>query len=686
MSNKKTQTTKKLEGREVNSGHGAQHLKGVSPDSKVSLQSSSKKQPTRSKPLVGHLQARRSRMNKKENQEVGTSGIMDLDLGNIVGTLTDVGTTVGGMMAGNPKSFLDIPQTIMKVVNTSSGVVRDLQKSDGTSAPERVMLTKSDVTEKQNANIIESLRKSVPVVNTTNVPTSFAGEFTLPPLSTVEKVHNGAKVLNVVGASVGQPLAFHPTDPTVFYNTFTSRVSPIDFGGAFGTRASNIASNFQKWRLNSLTIQYVPSINTTESGNVVLTCLDGTDIPSSTSLNQASQREMFAMSSVYSGTTLKVRGNTNWYFTSSQFSSDPIKFYTSWTLQFFTIGNDTAFYNGYAGYPIFFFDFDVASGAEAPYSFASKLLNTVRIPWFLSGPSDMTLSQFVKIGALISKSKLEYDQMINLFFASSPLSEKVTLFEGNISCDILSIEKPTWTNGKLKYVQTHMKQPDTYCNFWKHVYDSISCLIGDPTLEKDFDLCCSLDEGSNISKTLSLLSFSSNLWKSHLLDLCPILKKYLSRDFINAFPNYASVYERIEREFVALFKGTAEIFFDTDSEKASLSKLEMDMICLKVYSLLSKNFVKQAKLFDIDLSQEVNSWEGLIKSDLVCTKLYGRKQIVNKVETVILSEKNLDELPENEIVRIVLIFKYLMDKGSTPDSDWFDRNKELLDKYASGRM
>ena len=275
---------------------------------------------------------------------IGPSGIEDT-LSDIVSTVTQVAKTGAEVLEMNPMALVDIPQSIMKVVDTSKGIIRDLTNGDAKPNKEQVVIPKTEVVRKKDEVVIDNLKKVLPVINTHSIPTTFATEVSVPPMVTRERDYNGKRGLNITGANAGLVINFGTT--TALFNSFVSRVTPVDNSGSiFGSRIAAIASNFQKWRLNSLTIQYVPTMPTSYNGNIFMNILEGTEMTIATSVSHLSQRENFSMCTCYYGTTLKMNGSPTWYFTSNATANDPIKFYTGWNVQLYASGNTSSIISG----------------------------------------------------------------------------------------------------------------------------------------------------------------------------------------------------------------------------------------------------------------------------------------------------------------------------------------------------
>lgn len=309
----------------------------------------------------------------KTSKGVSVTGIQDINFGDVISTVGDVVRTGTRLASGDPSALLAVPNTIMKVIDTGSSVIRDLNKKDGES---KVIVNPSEKIESQNEVVLEKLKKTIPVIHTSSLPTAFANEVTLPPVVTTEKIVNGRRILNIKGSNVLPPLEYAAT--YIVHRAYAIVITPVT-SGFFGPRCKAISEVFQKWKLNSMQIEYIPTQPTNQPGNVILNILESTNIPlAATTLSDLSQREHFAMTSSYSKTTLRVPGRNTWFYTDeTNPTGSDIKFFTGWTAEFYTAGNINTLV-GEAGYPVISFDIDFCAAAESSYNLLQRFIkNTI---------------------------------------------------------------------------------------------------------------------------------------------------------------------------------------------------------------------------------------------------------------------------------------------------------------------
>jgi len=301
---------------------------------------------------------------------------------DILGTVGDVVSTGSRLLAGDPTALLKVPNTVLKVLDTATGVTDALTSGNVPSVvPEKIP---QDINEKQNKLVVNELSKTMPVVNTSSIPSVFGADIKTPPLERTDYMMDGRKVSKFTGGVVmSTNILFDPTSSTNLFIPSQSLMSPIDLS-SFGSRISQIADTFQKWRLLRGNFQYIPNVGTNTQGTVALTVLDGVyapPFPISGGLSAVSQREWFKQTACYLGTSLSFPG-TGWLWcTRSYTTTDSIRWYAQQNYQFFTIGNNQTVVSGPVGYVLFTFEIEFSSPAEAPYSYINNFTGR---SWFLS--------------------------------------------------------------------------------------------------------------------------------------------------------------------------------------------------------------------------------------------------------------------------------------------------------------
>lgn len=361
-----------------------------------SIQNSGKKsiKPSSRRDVLSLFKTRKEKVNLSKNKTLinnnklllpkkakgpRPSGIADIDFGKIVDTVKDVVTTGTRVIAGDPTSLLTVPNTILKVVDTAQSTVKALSKDN---AP-KVVVDRVDVGHLQNQKVIERLKQSVPVINTTNVPSVYSSEIDLPPLKTSERFINGQKVFNVTGTSmISGAMIFAATDPLMFYKTYSALINPVD-AIFFGPRVQQIASQFQKWRLNQIVANYIPTVGTQISGQVHLTFTNGTtptDVASSKT--DIAQREHYKPASVFNQCQLGMRGTESFLWCSRiSEPTEQIKFFAQQQFEVWCDGNNRITWDKPFGNILLTFDIDFMHAMEYPYSFFSSQERRLQGHW-----------------------------------------------------------------------------------------------------------------------------------------------------------------------------------------------------------------------------------------------------------------------------------------------------------------
>lgn len=408
---------------------------GICPMSKTKIVKNIRRQVVKSSPTHGknmkNVGKNNSKLNRvqlpssKKHSRLSTLKLKTSNEKNIISDVLSTGAQIGKNIvdiASDPAlGLLEVPSTIMKVVDTTSNIVRNVSKSD---AKEKIVLQdKATLNDQANSIVFNKLKEQMPVITTTQIPSSYSTEINQAPLTVTERVSNGRKITNVSGSYA---LAPSYDDLTVGYKwNYSLRLTPVD-PNCFGPRVESIASTFQMYRINSVTANWIPTIGTDYNGNVLLNFMDGTDTSdqygSSIDYQTASQRDHIQPSSAKLGTSLTVKGKGDWLYVYNSVSGDP-KFFTS-----LTFGNLTHLYVAPSsptrmGYVMLTFDIDFMSASDASYSFFSVLSRKTHGHWVSSGVN----ATYMKFLAF-----LYHYSVIGLDFMNTidPLKRSVKIFDG----------------------------------------------------------------------------------------------------------------------------------------------------------------------------------------------------------------------------------------------------------------
>jgi hypothetical protein len=319
--------------------------------------------------------------------KVGTSNTIT----DIMSTGLDVLDTTYGSITGNPVAIAKIPQTIMKVIDTGSNVVKDLSNIVD---KEKIVVDKNVQIKDENRKLVNELSKQMPVLETTQQPSAYSTTYTNPPIRLHENVtKNGVKVTNVQGSAM-YTSGFNYPGSTAFTVAGVVRLSPTASSSIFGARVQTMAALYQRWRLNSFSLHYVPTQPTSQPGNIYLVAHNGTDdsLIGSQTAQQISQYEHYVSIHGCQKGSIAVRAINPWLWTTQTTGTDPLKFYYNWILAWFTSGNSSTV----AGQIIFNFDLDFAQPVPVATSFYSTFRNLMASTWITCTPVNVSYVSFIK--------------------------------------------------------------------------------------------------------------------------------------------------------------------------------------------------------------------------------------------------------------------------------------------------
>ena len=322
---------------------------------------------------------------------------------DVVSTVASVGKTIADVATNPEAGILEIPNTILKVIDTSQDVIRNLTESDVKNPV--VLDTKADVNTKHNEIIVDKLKQSMPVVNTTAIPSAFRTETSNAPVTVTESFDRdlGRKIVNVSG-SITFINALYNASATVIEGR-AGRLLPSD-SLIFGSRCAQIADTFQLHRINKITAQYVNQQGTSEPGNVFMLFMDGVDTttafaPSAT-LSDFSQREGYKLFSAGGLGQVSIRGKGNWLYMDNYNGDDP-HFFSDLMFVFGCIGNTVANVP-IAGTITLVFDISFAGAAEASINFLSNVRKSLTQQWLTDVNGLGKYSYLTIVNALAKKA------------------------------------------------------------------------------------------------------------------------------------------------------------------------------------------------------------------------------------------------------------------------------------------
>jgi hypothetical protein len=346
--------------------------KQISPKTFLNAPQGIQKSSSQSKKLVPRLQ---KISNKKNDDSIRSSSTID----DIVSTGTSVAKVVASLAEGNPLGLLEVPNTVMKVIDTTKNIINNVSKS---TATEKVVLkNNTDIKSVENTVLINKLSEHMPVITTTQIPSSYSTEYSQPPLDLTPKTLNGRNILGVKGSYALAPYYNEATVGQLW--NYAVRMTP-NGGTVFGPRVSSIASTYQMYRINSVTATTVPTIGTDYSGNLYLNFNEGTDIAgqysSAITYQHCSQRECAQPGSLKLGTNLTYRGKGDWLYCYNSSSTSDLKFFSSATFGLLTF-NYVASTPIRLGIVLLTFDIDMMAASESTWAFFDTMNSMFRSIW-----------------------------------------------------------------------------------------------------------------------------------------------------------------------------------------------------------------------------------------------------------------------------------------------------------------
>lgn len=306
---------------------------------------------------------------------------------NVVDVIDDVAT-------GNlPRLIQDVPKTIESVVETTQQLVNNV----GNIQPE----VKKEIETQMNVkpNIINKLTDVVPIITTTQIPSSYASQFQNAPNTLSTKVigFRGSKsAIEVSGSSFVINGAYHATSSTTLQNVYVNAFF-VTGGGPFpvmfGTRVSTMASLYQFFYIEKVDIYYVPNQPTSQPGTFYIVALDGGQNASafSPTIAQLSQIERFTAISGYTGGSFTYAPFDPYgrYYCSQETPGTDIRWYSPGTLSIFSIGNNQTSYSGLPGQFYCTFKIIFYGAVYENFDFNNKFTKTI-FEHFLGQPLFLT--------------------------------------------------------------------------------------------------------------------------------------------------------------------------------------------------------------------------------------------------------------------------------------------------------
>jgi hypothetical protein len=224
------------------------------------------------------------------------------------------------------------PNSILKVADMASKVVTSLQPNRS-----NIQITGPVVEGSKEDKFIQRLKEDIPIVQVSQIPSSFSADYTPAPLTIKDAMFNKTPCIRVNGSVIIEQVSMG-TVPGLVNN----RRGFLNPGVAnLGTLLSNLCGQYQRHLWLNTALFYIPQCPTTYNGNVCITWQNSPNVTytPTTNITELSQRSQFIQGHVNKGLTLPLKGDHkqlyNWF---SGVTSD-LKFYSDWSYEWYTIGS-----------------------------------------------------------------------------------------------------------------------------------------------------------------------------------------------------------------------------------------------------------------------------------------------------------------------------------------------------------
>jgi len=185
-------------------------------------------------------------------------------LGKIVNAGISAADTLISVVENPVDGILNkLPNTILKVADAMGGNKISLDPT--TKDVQNNILINGPITDQsKESKMIDALKKQIPTVQLSNIPTAFAADYQAPPITITEVKYNGKPAVRVAGSCLFTASVFGNTGLAPIQRRF---LNP----GVLGGQISTEASLYQKHQWMNVGIFYIPTCATTTNGNIILT-------------------------------------------------------------------------------------------------------------------------------------------------------------------------------------------------------------------------------------------------------------------------------------------------------------------------------------------------------------------------------------------------------------------------------
>jgi hypothetical protein len=348
-----------------------------------------------------------------------------------------------------------------------------------------------------NEVLVKELQKHMPVIQTTNLPSAYSSQFTAPPLiSSSSTTKNGVRITNIRGSNLFQDFGYASTSAFTFSNSH--RLTPTSTVSIFGSRLKAIALNYQRWRLNSFSIDYIPVQPTSSPGQIYLMAYNGVDDSgfAAYSSSDVSQHENFVMTNGSQKASLSVRTIAPWLWTFQSDVTDPLKFYYQWVLADWVSGNA----NTPAGSLIISYDIDFAQAAIRVGSFRNTVKQEIQSIWIGFAPSGVSFVDCLKaFQAVVSGIITNYYKRVKLSesFSKKPRAVKGKYFKKDIQDFLDSIAAPYEDEVMIESDDSSSSDCGDYLDLFKVIPSKLIADLVEFVRRNLYDLIMDLDDDSD---------------------------------------------------------------------------------------------------------------------------------------------------------------------------------------------
>jgi len=284
----------------------------------------------------------------KSNEDPNSEGIVDT-ISDLLSTGKSVVDLVSDISSGNLVRVLeDAPKTIAKVVETGQHIFNTETTVSETVKDEISKQLDTKPTTK------DSILEAMPVITTTQIPSSFASLFQNAPTTmyTEQVGFRGSKsAIRVSGSNQFSSGQYHPTSSSTLYTSYYSSLyatgNPI-----FGSRLAAMAALYQFFYIEGFDVFYVPNQPTSQPGTFYITFHDGaTQIFPTPSVSQISQNERFDAISAYTSGSIKWTTFDPYgrYYTTDVATGVDQRWYSPGQIGIYSLGNNVTNYPGLPG-------------------------------------------------------------------------------------------------------------------------------------------------------------------------------------------------------------------------------------------------------------------------------------------------------------------------------------------------